>query len=244
LLIERNYIYQCFDGAISPQSSPSTTRSNLTIRNNILHMNQVGIGVLENGTTFNGLYIYNNTSYFTQSWSSTPTVQRPNGNTQRQSMNFSYGSATTVSNQDIRNNTFAGSSAPGNNDAFGLSQTTCSWGSPQSTTAVLTCTLTGATWNYFDYNNWSAANGNPTTYIGYGNPSLATWFSNHGFETHSAGVMNVDPSFTNQSQAKFAPTIGSPLRNAGINLFAQGVVWDFFKTPRPPTGNFTIGAIQ
>jgi hypothetical protein len=248
ILIERNFIYQCYDGAISPQSSPAN-RNNMTIRNNVLTLYGTAIGILNEpssgSNTQNGLYIYNNTCYGSNSWSSYPVVQRPNGNTQRKSMNCSYNSNITVSNQDFRNNVFAGSSAPGNNDAFELSSYTCA-------IPVLTSTLVGATWNNFDYNNWYAVNGSPTTYLGYGNPSLATWFSNHSFEAHSisGGLMDVNPNLINPSTNDFRPASGSPLFSAGANLHSvlgsasNGVVWDFNHKPRPISGAFTIGAYQ
>lgn len=231
-----------YDGAIVPQSG-GTPHNNQTFRNNIMYQQQVAIGILNtpgSGTNVqNGLSIYNNTAYGPSSWSD---GQRPNGIAQKTSLDLLYDSTVTVSNTDIRNNIWAGNSAS-NDCAVFLTQATCP--SPGGAGGN-TCTVTGMSATMWDYNNWSDADGSMPKFCiqgAGGNWPMATWFSNHvPFEAH--GLIQVDPSFTNQSAGDLTLAAGSPLRNAGANLSSVGVVWDFNHKPRPASGPFTIGAFQ
>ncbi len=242
VMIERTFFYQMYDGAIVPQSG-GTPHNNQTFRNNIMYQQQVAIDILNtpgSGTNVqNGLSIYNNTAYGPSSWSD---GQRPNGIAQKTSLDLLYDSTVTVSNTDIRNNIWAGNSAS-NDCAVFLTQTTCP--SPGGVGGN-TCTVTGMSATMWDYNNWSDADGSMPKFCiqgAGGNWPMATWFSNHvPFEAH--GLIQVDPSFTNQSAGDLTLAAGSPLRNAGANLSSVGVVWDFNHKPRPASGPFTIGAFQ
>jgi hypothetical protein len=229
ILIERNYFYQMYDLAISPQEPTGGPHDNVTIRNNIFHRfgTVFGSGLAPNssGSTQNGLYIYNNTSYGVASWSAN---QRPNGFPVVWGLSFgAYDSTITVSNTNVENNVFAGI---GN---FGMINR-----SPPSANLSTMAPIT------FNYNNWKLLTGTGILFGLTGDPniSLQSWANSNGFELN--GLIDIDPSFTNQSGANFTPAPGSPLLNAGANLFVEGVVWDFNHKPRPSSGPFTMGAFQ
>ncbi|MGH6839473.1 MAG: hypothetical protein ACREDT_11865 [Methylocella sp.] len=256
-LVERNFIYEVLDGCITPQPG-GVTRNNNTIRNNVMVNYGASIAILDEEGVPNrvsdGLYIYNNTGYNSSCWSYAPVVQRPNGDSQRESFLLNYDATLTVANQDFRNNVFSGMTDTGNEDAFFLSSTTC----PAVAGTTATCTLKNGNgqsaagmWTHFDYNLWSTLDGNPTTYGGAGNPPLKAWFTFHGFEAH--GIVDppsASPQFINTTN-DFRPAAGSPFFGAGANLYSVnngdgfgGVVWDFNKKPRPAIGPFTLGAFQ
>jgi GDSL-like Lipase/Acylhydrolase family len=242
IMIERTFFYQMYDGAISPQSG-GTPHNGVTIRNNVLYLQQVAIGVLNtpgSGTNVqDGLYIYNNTTYSPSSWSN---GQRPNGATPTNSLDLLFDSTVAVSNTDIRNNVWAGNSFL-NDCAVYITQTTCP---APGGVGGNTCIITGMSATIWDYNNWSTASGDmPNMGIqnSGGNWPMGLWFAHHApFEAH--GLIQVDPSFTKQSAGDLTLAAGSPLRNAGANLSSVGVVWDFNHKPRPASGPFTIGAFQ
>jgi hypothetical protein len=241
---ERNFFYQMYDGAISPQNG-GTPHNNLTIRNNVFNHHLGAVVVLNSpGSGINvqsGLFIYNNTAFGNSSWS---VGQRPNANAPNLSVEMLYDSTVAVSNTDMRNNIWAGNACTNQVEIF-LNQATClSPGGVGGLTCNLAVTLPMTTW---DYNNWHqfvpfGAAPNIGMAGSGGNFSLATWAANHGFETH--GLIGMDPSFVNQSAGGLALTVGSPLRNAGTNLYSAGVVWDFNHKPRPVSGPFTMGAFQ
>jgi hypothetical protein len=146
---------------------------------------------------------------------------------------FHYDSTIATTNTNIENNVFAGI---GN---FGLILNN-SLSNPYPTVSLSSMATIS-----FDYNNWKLLTGTGILFGSVASPpnvSMKSWSGTYGHEVH--GLIDVDPSFTNQSAADFMPTLGSPLRKAGKNLFSAGVVWDFNKNPRPASGMFTIGAIQ
>ncbi len=230
ILIERNFIYQVWDASVGGEGpGVNGYANNVTIRNNILwKMMGAVVNLTREGSgsnTVNGFYVYNNTCYDTTGWA---LGQRTNG-TQDWIVNITSDSFVTISNVFIENNTFAGCSPL----VFLLSQ-------------YAGFALNGMPMT-LDYNNWSERDGS-APYLGVtsvSNQLLAPWAAAFGppaKEIH--GLIQVDPIFTSQSTGNFMPATGSPLQNAGLNLYSNGVVWDFYKQPRPATGPFTIGAIQ
>src|SRR6202040_2392117 len=115
-LVERNWFYQAYDVAVGPQCG-GAHQDNITIRNNVFC--QCGGGGSEfifgpPYPTVSGLYIYNNTMLGAPGgWSSSPTVQRPNGapNIYGLYPGVVVNNAGTIiiqTNMIVRNNIFAG----------------------------------------------------------------------------------------------------------------------------------------
>ena len=110
ILIERNYLYQIYDGCFSPQGEGVNGFSNnLVFRNNILSQwGAASMGFLLNmgsgSNTVNGIAIYNNTCYGATGWS---VGQRTTGN-QQFNLQFKTDSFVTMSNIFVENNTFSG----------------------------------------------------------------------------------------------------------------------------------------
>ena len=226
ILCERNYFYQTYDVGIGPQTFLPGSHDNFTIRNNIFQNNAQAMWFEPSSTgTLDNTNIFNNTSYGGQSWSAN---QRPNGGGGAAWGFVSSGlGSITAATLNIENNAFSGASN------FGI-----------LIHSPLTDDFLSFSPVVIDYNSWSLLTGTGIQFgnTGTGNITMASWRTTYGFETH--GLIDIDPAFANQSGANFTPSPASPLRNAGANLFSQGVVWDFNHQPRPISGPFTIGAFQ
>jgi hypothetical protein len=200
--------------------------NNITFRNNIVR-NVISPLFIQytprSGTnTLSGLNVYNNTTYAPTSWS---VGQRPNG-TFAIGWYFVTDSTVSVTSAVFENNITAG------NPLF----------------IELMAEYNSNTGNYTqNYNCWkNSSNVSPSTQFFAYTPllqkALTVWAA--GYPAEQKGLIDVDPGFTSQATGNFTPTIGSPVRGAGINLYSAGVVWDFNKSPRPMIGPFTMGAIQ
>jgi hypothetical protein len=233
-LIERCFFYQMYDIPIAPQTYTAGAHDNLTIRNCIFHHYEQGVWMHmapNASSTQANLHIYANTFYGVDSWS---WNQRPNpGSNSAWAILLSIDSAVTMTGLDVCNNAFAGAVI------FGLALE----GQFDNSLAP----AAGTTW---DYNQWSLIGAGSTKVFASkgssppltGTITITTWKATYGWDAH--GLVDVDPSFTNAAAGDFTPLPGSPLRNAGTNLFSSGVAWDFNHNPRPASGPFTIGAIQ
>ena len=240
VLLERIYFHQMYDVGVGPQDFTTGVHNNMTVRNCVFDQVSQAIWLESTSSdnlaaTQDNIYLYNNTSFGTYGTSSWSAGQRPNGGDASWGLVLGNVSVVTVSNLNVKNNVFAGI-APGS--PFGLLITSSTPAASLSTYAPVA----------FDYNCWKLLTGSPVKFgdqfdpFGAGNPPLSSWASNFGFDTH--GLYDVDPLFTNQSGGDFTPGSGSPLLGAGANLYNQGVVWDFNRKPRPPSGPFTMGAFQ
>lgn len=74
------------------------------------------------------------------------------------------------------------------------------------------------------------------------------WFNTTGGTFAGTGDVDSNPGFTGTVgafvAANYQVTSGSPMKNAGANLFSSGVTNDYGENARPSSGNFTIGAWQ
>jgi hypothetical protein len=71
--------------------------------------------------------------------------------------------------------------------------------------------------------------------------TINSWGPTYPAEQHG---IELNPNFVNLSTGDFHPATGSPLTNAGTNLYSAGVVLDYDRKPRPTAGAFDIGAFQ
>lgn len=221
-LVERNYVYQMYDIGIAPQLFTAGAHDNTIVRNNVFDHFMQALWPQPGSTgTMNGIYFYNNTCYGVNSWS---WNQRPNGGNASWGLRAAPGGAV-LSNFTMVNNVFAGLSD------YGIILSSMS----DSFAAYAPAQI--------DYNDWKLLTGTGIL-IASTDPTrtMSAWRTARGFETH--GLIDIDPAFTSASGANYAPAPGSPLLNAGNNLFSLGVVWDFNHKPRPSSGPFTIGAFQ
>jgi hypothetical protein len=174
---------------------------------------------------------------------------------------------TVQSNMYIANNIFAGIGGVNPDPGFGIIAT--DWfatGSPANPSNPFTASGPGGTGEWLDYNCWPVniqTGGAQQIALHTGNFSMVNWVkgTNIGgagtftpaLETH--GIFSQDPIFVSQSGLNFALATGSPCLGAGVNLYAPttvpvpsgapgGVVWDFNKNPRPPSGAFAMGAFE
>jgi hypothetical protein len=243
-LVERNWIYQTYDTGVGPQFG-GAHGDNVTIRNNIVLPGNAAFNNLFGATmTNNGYYVYNNTVYgLDGGWSNN---QRPNGVPNNAGI---YPWVTSETNQVFNNNVFAhiknfgivGAGAWMNNNPF-----------------------SGQTW--LDYNCWpNRTSDNTAQVIALPSGPMAcpingncviggtgNWGDSVTPKLEVHGVF-ADPKFTNGAAYNFYPASGSPLFNAGVNLYnnvpaggmsPSGVVWGISRGRRPSTGNITIGAYQ
>jgi hypothetical protein len=231
-MFERNFVSQCYDSGPSIQPIVSgDTISNVTFRNNIIeHGTQGSISLITSGNAITNTAFYNNTVYNVVGWSEN---QRWNNSGQTESNQrfglYHSGSSPAPTNYLNENNayTFLGSSCSINGTAGGYYD----W--------------TAAGKMLIDYNLWSRQDGTAPVYCqdGTNSETLQLWSNGSSFQ-EKHGLIGTAPSFTDPTNNNFTPLAGSPLRNAGTNLYSAGVVWDFNRLPRPAAGNFTMGAIQ
>lgn len=232
-LAERNFVYQIYDGGITAQPGNINGHAdNIIIRNNIIVNTTTPLFVQYspgNGSnTINGMQIFNNSAYSPLGWSMSPVPQRPSGD-QRWNLVLQKDVTVSVSNSFLENNILANS--------------------------VASCTIIQHSYTEWrvgltqDYNLWfvDPSDSLPVAYIcvSSGTPpskTVASWAPTMPVEQH--GLIDVDPAFASPVTGNFVPTSTSPVRGAGVNLYNSGVVWDFYKKPRPATGPVTIGAIQ
>jgi hypothetical protein len=231
-LMDRNFVYQMYDGGLTIQTSGAHS-DNTTIRNNIIWNTSNPLFLLDqpgSGTnTLANLKIYNNTCYSPSGWAMVPTPQRPNGDTRFQLV-FQKDSTVAVTNAALQNNVMANGVA----SCTILQDTLTEWQS-------------GLTQ---DYNLWFSDPANPNSPTSFicgpgGTPtyqSIAAWALTIPVEQH--GLIDINPAFTSPATGNFRPASNSPLLSAGVNLYNSGVVWDFNKNPRPASGPFTIGAFE
>jgi hypothetical protein len=225
-LVEGNWIYQSYDGGLVAVQGINSgdVIHDITCRNNIVWMSDAAeFSAWSRGSSslMYNIFVYNNTFVGTsRAWDQN---QRPNGN---QNFGISNPSSSNliVSNLVYENNAFVdinGCAILGNN----FTQWKGNW--------------------KLNYNLWGPGTcGNVPTFCAQGlsNENLSTWAASYPAEKN--GLINVAPQFVNQATGNFTPASGSPLRNAGKNLYSAGVVVDFYGNPRPSSGAFTIGAVQ
>lgn len=65
-----------------------------------------------------------------------------------------------------------------------------------------------------------------------------------GASNSSSHNLTNNPGFVNAAAGDFHLLSNSPARNAGVNLYSQGVTTDYAGTARSASGNFDIGAYQ
>ena len=235
-LIERNLIEQCYDAGITLQPlNNSSPQSNLIFRNNIIKNGTQGsFAVLTFAADITNLSIYNNTAYNTVGWSEGQRWSGAGSSEDNQRFGLLDGDSggPSPTNYNNKNNAYAGLG------------TSCSIRHPSAPVNA----WGGAGNMLLDYNLWSRENGStPITCLvspPAGNPTVESWAAGYSPVQEPNGKIGVDPAFTSAAAGDFTPLSGSPLRNAGTNLFSAGVVWDFNKAQRPASGPFTIGAIQ
>jgi hypothetical protein len=230
IVIERNFITEIFDTGPSGQPASTTGTVNSVVwRNNIIALAQGNLFYqYEPGgaSTFSNFNLYNNTNYSNATWS---IGQHTNGILQY-GMWYDFGASNTnvtLSGQVWENNIWSGL------DGAALFQ--------HSPLTLFSGILTS------DYNNWSRADGtapDAETTDSVGSSTMAAWAAALSPPQETHGLIQIDPDFTNQSVLNLLPAAGSPLRSAGNNLSQVGVIWDFYKQPRPVGGPFTIGAIE
>jgi hypothetical protein len=239
-LIERCLIRDMYDVAIGYEGG-GAFQSNLTVRNCIFVNCDEGLAAFASPANASGLYAYNNTMVDNGSWSNAPVQQRPNGFSNEDGFNVF---ATGQTNIAIANNIFAALYSAGINGTH--------WGTNDPHAVGFT---------QLDYNVWpnrTLDNTPNTIELTGGNFTIVSWapgtLSGRTFSPPvEVNGKFVDPMFTNQAGLNFYPKAGSVCFNAGANFYstvppgvsgAVGLVWDFFRNPRPSTGPFTIGALQ
>ncbi len=220
-LVERVMTWQIYDGGPNNQSTANNTVvNNIIYRNNIVWNAITPSFMFFNGTasTVSNIYVENNTFVGTDTWS---VNQRTNGN-QQFGLYLPLGGNPAVSNIVYKNNIF-------------YSFKGC--GIVMSTFTQWKGSMT------MDYDDWLGSGGLSLTSF-CSNASLMTissWAPTYPAEQHG---IELNPSFVNLSTGDFHLATGSPLINAGTNLYKAGVVLDYDRNPRPTTGAFDIGAFQ
>lgn len=227
ILMERNWVYQIYDNCWSPQLFTAGTHDTQTVRNNIFYHFDKGFDLEPTSlasSTINGMNFYNNTIYAIDSWSMN---QRPNGGAGQWGFESFDGGSLVMSHLNMENNIFAGIILHG-----------------ILVHDPILIDLAKFSPVVVNYNTWrlNSGTGIDIAHAGGtgGNTPMTTWSTTYGFETN--GLIDIDPLFTSTSD--LTPQVTSPSRNAGTNLYSSGVVWDFFRKPRPAAGNVTMGAIQ
>jgi hypothetical protein len=220
-LVERVKAWEIYDGGPNNQGdSPNLTVNNITYRNNIVVNAITPFPMFYNGVANNvsNIFVENNTFVGTNSWS---VNQRTNGN-QQFGLYLPLGGNPAISNIVFENNVF-----------FDFAGCAIVIGSYTQWQGLMT----------MDYNDWLSSRGPSLTWIcgpPYA-PTVSAWAPTYPAEQHG---IELNPNFVNLSTGDFHPATGSPLINAGTNLFSAGVVLDFNRNPRPATGAFDIGAFQ
>ncbi len=164
------------------------------------------------------IFVENNTFVGTDTWS---VNQRTNGN-QQFGLYLPLGGNPTISNIVYKNNVFY------NFKGCGIVMNTFTqW------KGIVT----------MDYNDWLGSRGLSLT--SFCSPAslmtINSWGPTYPAEQHG---IELNPNFVNLSTGDFHPATGSPLTNAGTNLYSAGVVLDYDRKPRPTAGAFDIGAFQ
>jgi hypothetical protein len=247
-LIERIWFYQGWDICVGPQCG-GAHQDDITVRNCVCTKTGGFFVTFIFGTpTTVGLKLYNNTCYCApDSWS---VNQRSNGNANNLGL---FLGALAQTSMIIENNIFAGIGGQGTNPGFGINGAGAHW----STTGNYANPFN---YMWLDYNFWpkNTETGNSqqialTVPGGGGNFNLKDWVKGVNTPTGAGtftpalevhGIFDQDPLYTNQGALNFVLQTGSPCRNAGLNLYSAGVVWDINKNPRPATGAFSMGAFQ
>jgi len=247
-LVERCWFHEMYDVGFGPQCGVPGPQNNIICRNCVsTNLTALYVTFPIGGTPPTNVIncsVYNNTSFDNGgSWSCNPVVQRPNGAPNAIGVSLGMLTQTGLS---IENNIFAAIGGVAGNPGFGVD------GTPWTSASNPANPFTGSgVW--LDYNCWpintesSSAQQIALPSANYVLQSWATGTSAAGsfspaLEVH--GIFGQDPQFTSQSGLNFSPASGSPCRNAGVNRYSQGVVWDITKKPRPASGPFTIGAFQ
>ena len=224
--VERNWIFECYDGGITQESfsATNTTFDNLTYRNNVVYncptLIELNLGN-NAGNVMSNIFCYNNTCP-----NPTGNTNRPLGNGNNHvCLNPSGVVPTGAFNVQNNSFTFGG---------IGLNIQNYTWGQGLAV---------------FDYNNWNMANAVHSNSPALDTSTIAQWAAAYSPAAETLGLLQTAPQYVDSTLGdvdpnNLAPTAGSPLLNAGVNLFNAGVVWDFNKKPRPSSGPFTIGAFQ
>jgi lysophospholipase L1-like esterase len=225
-LVERNWIFECFDGGITQESfsATNTTFDNLTYRNNVVYncptLIELNLGN-NAGNVMSNIFCYNNTCP-----NPAGNTNRPPGNGNSHVLLNPSGVVPTVA-FNVENNSLTFG-------AIGLNISNYTWGQGLVV---------------FDYNNWNMANNVHSNSPALDTLTIAQWAAGYTPAQETHGLLQTAPQYVDSTLGdvdpnNLAPAAGSPLFNAGTNLFGVGVVWDFNKKPRPSSGPFTIGAFQ
>jgi hypothetical protein len=235
--VDRCWLFECYDGNIVIEniSQNSITFDNIIVRNNVIYNGPTLIALNNGGASgcvTSNIYIYNN------------TCSNPAGNTNRpagngnQHYHLSIIGVLPTGEFKVENNTFTYGGNLVGTQSIGFGIQTYTWGQGLA---------------IFDYNDWQILNNNGNA-IHQWNPALdsltiSAWAAAYSPPAETHGLLQVEPQYKDYTSGDLCPVnlqpaTGSPLFNAGVNLFNQGVVWDFYKNPRPATGPFTIGAFQ
>ena len=222
-LVERVQSWQIYDGGPNNQADGGNiTVNNITYRNNIVWNAIYSFPMFFNdgGNTVSNIIVENNTFVGSDTWS---VNQRTNGN-QQFGLYIPLAGNPAISNIIFKNNVFYNFVGCG----------------------IVMSSLTQ--WQgimKMDYNDWLGSGGLSPTAICPSPPTnaitISAWAPTYPAEQHG---IELNPNFVNLSTGDFHPATGSPLINAGANLFSAGVTLDFYRNPRPATGAFDIGAIQ
>lgn len=190
ILIENNYVAQCFDTGITAQFGDPATISNFKVHNNILYRNSSALEFwwVTTGGSINGLYVENNTC-----------VESGYGWSQAQKTSNLMGwdiylssFPSSISNWYIRNNIFSGA----------LRYTIRGTTTPQNAVA------TQITWDYNLYHK-----SGDIAWLGGNYYTFTEWKTYSGDDAHS---ISDNPDFT--SSTDFHLTEPSPAIDAGLGI--------------------------
>ncbi len=220
-LVERVMSSQIYDGGPNNQADgPNITVHDITYRNNIVWNTITPSFMFFNGSAnvVSNIYVENNTFVGTDTWS---VNQRTNGN-QQFGLYLPLGGNPTVSNIVYKNNAFY------NFKGCGIVMNTFTQWKGNLT---------------MDNNDWLSSRGLSSTSLctPASLMTISSWAPTFPAEQHG---IELNPNFVNLSTGDFHLATGSPLINAGTNLYSAGVVLDYDRKPRPTSGAFDIGAFQ
>ncbi|MGH6846759.1 MAG: hypothetical protein ACREC0_04755 [Methylocella sp.] len=237
ILMERCFINQNFDSGPNIQLFSSGTSTGVTFRNNIVAQTPAGFEIFVNSAVVSNMSIYNNTVYDGANWSAGQRWNNAGASTSNLNEGLYNGGidSNPPTNYNIFNNVFSGLGTQ-----FAMTQ-------PKPAVVGGPSVWVESGTMLMDYNLWSRTDGGiPIIALvpGGTNPHLAAWINTGAVPQEAHGLIQADPQLTSPSTGNFAPALGSPLFNAGMNLFSSGVVWDINHQPRPASGPFTIGAFQ